>query len=76
MRKSRPSVPGVPLPLPVTPPTVAPEPLAPEPTNRAARRGKSRTEPAHNKGAAGAHGPAARSRSAQGRRVNPVRRTG
>jgi hypothetical protein len=49
------------------------QPNPPQPTNRAARRGKH-TEPVPP--AVRYRGPAAPARPAQGRRVNPVRRTG
>ena len=58
---------------PDVPPEQADDPAADAPLNRAARRGK-RADPATT----GAHGRngAPHSRGAQGRRVNPVRRTG
>lgn len=69
----------MPEPQPSTPDPIDPEITGPEidpeptPGNRAARRGKSRDQaPA----AARYRGSAGPSRPAQGRRINPVRRTG
>jgi len=48
-------------------------PTPPQPANRAARRGKATDQPPPTASYRGAAAPA---RPAQGRRVNPVRRTG
>lgn len=58
--------------MPALPPSL-PDPA---PANRAARRGKAKPDPATAR-YRGSGGPARPARSAaQGRRVNPVRRTG
>jgi hypothetical protein len=49
-----------------------PNPNPSQPTNRAARRGKKTTDPTP----AGYRGSPVSARPAQGRRVNPIRRTG
>jgi hypothetical protein len=61
--------------MPATDPSPS-VPTAPAPTNRAARRGKQKHDPG-TVGHRGSDGPARPARpTAQGRRINPVRRTG
>lgn len=71
---------GRPAPLPVAreEPAREPEPAQPAPGNRAERRRRARTKGLgpETDGKLGADGHAPHARAAQGRRINPIRRTG